>query len=229
MKRYAAVSLLQPKHRASIQLWIDRVGRYSRSGTGDLTRPAPHVLLFYNEYTCPPYLVRQSCFSAIISTPARDARRARDGEVYPVAKRFVVLVASRGTISVFIAYFNVLLICACADKRGHPEHQWVQQEDEASSTEFSLLHHYKRSVITGIDVFTYLANECFLLDGLWLGRLVITHLPLPSLVLGVSNHPEGLIAPGMHVTCTVTFTPPSLCNYQEEIKVCVQLQSSQDT
>ncbi|CAI8007765.1 Deleted in lung and esophageal cancer protein 1 [Geodia barretti] len=50
-------------------------------------------------------------------------------------------------------------------------------------------------------------------------RLVPLNSPYFTITRGVSNHPEGLIAPGMHVTCTVTFTPPSLCNYQEEIKV----------
>jgi hypothetical protein len=50
-------------------------------------------------------------------------------------------------------------------------------------------------------------------------RLVPLNSPYFTITRGVSNHPEGLIAPGMHVTCTVTFTPPSLCNYQEEIMV----------
>ena len=36
---------------------------------------------------------------------------------------------------------------------------------------------------------------------------------------GMSTNSEGLIAPGMHATCTIGFTPHSLCNYREEVKV----------
>ena len=44
-------------------------------------------------------------------------------------------------------------------------------------------------------------------------------LSLLPFVPGQTLNPEGLIAPGMHVSYAVTFTPDSLGNYHEEMKV----------
>jgi hypothetical protein len=50
-------------------------------------------------------------------------------------------------------------------------------------------------------------------------RIIPLNSPYFTVTRGVSTNSEGLIAPGMHVTCTITFTPHSLCNYHEEVKV----------
>ena len=41
------------------------------------------------------------------------------------------------------------------------------------------------------------------------------------MTVGSFPNVDGLVAPGMQCTFVVTFTPDSLANYQEEMRVCM--------